>query len=420
MASPRDPAVRAHARRVAAVAAELAARAGLEGWDRLAVRNTALLHHYPPEFMDAQTVEFVLNEIAGANWAGVRRTDPAHRKRCEELLALATAFHRRSALQTDPRQALVVDLVSAADQLVQQAEARPCEPRIRQRLLERLRAQAEEGLCRRAVAEAMGSLPRPDAAELRGLLDRLPVFPAVALKVLAMAAAEDVTFPKLEAVLSSDQVLAGHLISVANSCLYSPRQTISTIRQAISYIGLEATRKVAIAAAFHPLFASGSLKALWKHSLETARSVEAMARADGRLHPEEAFLVGLVHDVGRLALGKLGGAVYARLLEEGCEPVVAEVFLFGREHGSVGAEILRLWNFPEALTVAVEWHHEPEASGSPLAAMLYLAEHRTGSHEAPPLAARLRQAEGALRQVAEETDSDDRERNFLNALTAVA
>ncbi|MDW8354468.1 MAG: HDOD domain-containing protein [Bryobacterales bacterium] len=420
MASPRDPAVRAHSRRVAAVATELAARAGLEGWERLAVRHLALLHHYPPEFMDAETVEFVLREAAGANWAGLRRADSAYRQRCENVRELVAAFHGRSALRADPRQALVVDLVAAADQLVQQIEAHPCEPNLRDRFLDRLRGRAEEGLCGPAVTRTFGSLPRIFAEELRGLLDRLPVFPAVALKVLALAAAEDITFSKLEAALSSDQVLAGHLISVANSCLYSPRQTISTIRQAISYIGLEATRKVAIAAAFHPLFASGNLKALWKHSLEAARAVEAMARADGRFHPEEAFLLGLVHDVGRLALSKIGEAAYGRLLEEGCEPVVAEVFLFGREHGRIGAEILRLWNFPEALAVAVEWHHEPEAGGSPLAAMLYLAEHRTASVEAPPLAVRLRQAEAALSGAAAQFEADDRERNFLNALTAVA
>lgn len=420
MASPRDPAIRAHTRRVAAVAAELGARAGLEGWDRQAVRYVALLHHYPPEFMDSETVEFVLSEAAGASWAGVRRTEPAYRRRCEDLLGLVRAFHDHSTLRTDPRQTLLVDLVSAADLLVQRAEAQPCERGLREQLVEKLRRQAEEGLCKPAVVQALTGLPRVSTDELREVVHRLPVFPAVALKVLAMAAAEDVSFPKLEAVLSSDQVLAGHLISVANSCLYSPRQTISTIRQAISYIGIEATRKVAIAAAFHPLFASASLKALWKHSLETARLAELAARRSGKAHPEEAFLAGLVHDVGRLALGKLGGSVYSRLLEEGCEPVVAEVFLFGREHGAAGAEILRLWNFPEHLTAAVEAHHEPEAGAVPLAAILYLAEHRTDSKEAPPAPARLRQAETAAGGSLESAAAEEPERNFLNALTAVA
>ncbi len=420
MASPRDPAVRAHTRRVAAVAAELAARAGLEGWERQAVRYLALLHHYPPEFMDSETVEFVLKEAVGASWAGVRRTELAYRRRCEELLGLVTAFHDHSTIRTDPRQTLLVDLVNAADQLVQRAETKPCERDLRGQLLEKLRRQAEEGLCKPAVVQAMSGLPRVTTEELREVVHRLPVFPAVALKVLAMAAAEDVSFPKLEAVLSSDQVLAGHLISVANSCLYSPRQTISTIRQAISYIGIEATRKVAIAAAFHPLFASASLKALWKHSLETARLVERAARGTGKVHPEEAFLAGLVHDVGRLALGKLGGSVYSRLIEEGCEPVVAEVFLFGREHGAAGAEILRLWNFPEHLTAAVEAHHEPEANSVPLAAMLYVAEHRSGSKEAPPVAARLREAETVTGGSLDAAAGEEPEHNLLNALTAVA
>jgi len=64
-----------------------------------------------------------------------------------------------------------------------------------------------------------------------------------------------------------------------------------------------------------------------------ARLCEEMASHLRRINEEEAFLTGLVHDIGRLAIWRLSGdnvTSYARLIEEGCEPVLAELFLFRR------------------------------------------------------------------------------------------
>jgi putative nucleotidyltransferase with HDIG domain len=134
------------------------------------------------------------------------------------------------------------------------------------------------------------------------------------------------------------------------------------------------------------LFSSVSLRDLWRHSLEVARVCERLATSAHGVNREEAFLAGLVHDIGRLTISRLPGAraAYGRLLEKGCEPVIAELFLLGCDHGETGAEVLRLWDFPVHLVDAVANHHQPENARNQLALLLHLAESRCAPEESMP------------------------------------
>jgi len=361
-----------HCRRVAAIAAEIARRLNLAHRDRQLARDASLLHHHPPELLDVKTLEGL---------ASSRAPDRAYPP---DLRNILLTFHSCSSLVTDQRLFTLSDIVAAANLLTESVEGRSVEPDAVRRVLTRLRADAEEGFCRPAVLKAIESLPFHQMEDVLASPSGLPVYAAVALKVLALAAESDVSFHKLESLISADQVLAGRIVKVANSLAYSPRQNISTIRLAISYIGIDATRKVLTAASFQPLFASARFHDLWKHSLETGRLCERLAVRTG-VHPEEAFLAGLVHDAGRLAIWKLPGdfsEAFARLLEDGCDPVFAERLLLGFSHAEAGAEALRIWNFPATLIDAVRNHHDPDRCGSPLASVLCLAESKTGQTEA--------------------------------------
>jgi putative nucleotidyltransferase with HDIG domain len=187
----------------------------------------------------------------------------------------------------------------------------------------------------------------------------------------------------------------------------------------LNFIGLEAARRIIMASVFQPLFASAGLRTLWRHSVEMAESAAHIAAVSGRVAPNEAFLAGLVHDIGRLALQKLpheDAVSYARLLERGADPVFAELTLCGFDHGDAGAEILRLWSFPVAVVDAVQHHHWPERVESPLAAVLYLAEENSGSAEDAPSWVRLADAEDRLGvSTADLTAHDSGMLNFLVA-----
>ncbi len=373
MAPPATkPELAVHCRRVAAVAAEITRRLSLPQRDRRLVHDAALLHHHPPELLDITALSGLVSQPA---------LDKAYPP---ELRNILLTLHSCSSLVTDQRLFTLSDIVAGADLLTETAETPSSGREALERTLSRMRARAEEGLCRPGVHRAVERLPFHRMEDVSACVAGLPVYAGVALKVLALAAEADVSFHKLESLISADQILAGRIVKAANSWAYSPRQNISTIRLAISYIGIEATRKLLTAASFQPLLASARFHDLWKHSLETGRLCERLAAGAG-VHPEEAFLTGLVHDVGRLAIWKLSGdfgETLARLLEGGCDPVFAERLLLGFSHAEAGAEALRVWNFPAGLTDAVRSHHTPERCASPLASLLCLAESRTGQAEA--------------------------------------
>lgn len=422
-ARTKRPELAAHCRLSAAIAWELACRLALSPEDRLLARDAALCHHHPPEVLDPNTLATLHREMADADsWPPAQKKliNPGHWR---EAAGLLHAFHSCSVRAGDERMSTLVDIVRTSNLFAEQLESPGAGEATRERTLEKLRDQAENGLCRPAIVRALSELPRIRPQDLLEIVARLPVYPGVALRVLGMVAGESVSFGQLDSLISSDQVLAGRLIRVANSCLYSPLKSISTITQAISYIGMEATRKVVTAVAFQPLFASANLRDLWRHSLEIARLSESLAGASGRFQPQEAFLAGLVHDVGCLAFCRMPGepaAAYARMLEAGCTPHLAELFLFGFDHARLGEEVLRIWQFPEHLVAAVAHHHRPERDRFGLASIVYLAEQRAAPSEGTSSLDHLRHALDAASISPETLASADAEIGVLTSLVSAA
>jgi putative nucleotidyltransferase with HDIG domain len=220
---------------------------------------------------------------------------------------------------------------------------------------------------------------------------RLPVYPAAAMRLHRMLQT-DITLGALEDVARMDPVIAGKLVKAANSAFYSPARPIRTVAQAISHIGTIDARRILLTSSIQPLYGSPRMRLLWKHSVEAAQVAERIAELSGKINPGEAFLIGLLHDVGKLAIALLSKEVndsIQRLLAKGCQPAAAESVLCGFDHAEAGAEVLRQWNFEEELIDAVRHHHQPERSKSPLCSILYLTEFWTDSEEDLPSNARL-------------------------------
>jgi putative nucleotidyltransferase with HDIG domain len=372
---------------------ELGRRLDLTERDRLVLADAGLLHHYPAELVSVETVGSALAIVyRQARVETPRAGAAARRQYLQDLVAVLTSFHSRSLNR--PGGPLIA-LLAAAHFLVERLEATTTQGDPREALFDALRRKAAEGLIATVAFRACTNLPRPRREDLAQTVSRLPVFPAIALRVLALAASESVSIAELSALVSKDQVLAGHLIAAANSCLYSPTGKISAIGHAMSYVGLDETRRIITAASMRPLFASGGIAGLWKHSLEVARLCEDLAAATRVVRKDEAFLAGLVHDVGRLLAVKHSGEAsltFVRMVEQGCDPAFAETILFGCDHAGLGTEVLRVWKFPERLVDAVRRHHDPERSEGVLASLIYLTESRMPAEIAEPSPATLEYA----------------------------
>jgi putative nucleotidyltransferase with HDIG domain len=393
VASPNDNPLEAHCRRVATLAAEAAVRLRLPVADAALLEEAGLQHHYPVESLGIRPLGRLLDDL------GIQLAPAWEQSELSaDVRAVLRAFHLKRRSQEPERALRLGEILEVANLFDERVEFTPFEFQTADQVLTELDWLAKEGYFDPHIVSALARLRSIRIEDVLDNVRRLPVYPGVALEVLRLAADEDAGPREFEALVSRDQVLAGLVVKAANSSLASPARTISSIRQAIAYIGVEATRRLALASAFQPLFASAALRELWRHSLQVAALAERLA-AGASIDRDQVFLAGLVHDVGRLALQRLGrheAASYTRLVERGCDPVYAELLLAGVDHGTIGGEILRLWAFPEQLVEAVALHHQPEQSGSRLAALLHVAEYLSGSEEDGGSSVRLSHARDRL------------------------
>src|SRR5579862_3014020 len=370
-------AIRAHCLRVATWASELASAIGLADEDRSLVEQAALAHHVPQVVVDEQARRRLLSEMHLESSGETPLVSPSVAE------VLETLWGRRSI--GDPVMGKIVAVLEISDDFDQYFESEP------------LFDSDSPDQCTNSSVEAMMTyLQVTSRADVSRVIDRLPVFPRAAREVVRLVANPDVGPSEMEAVALLDPVLSGRLIQTANSAYYSPRQPIGSVFHAVSYIGTETARRVLLAAALRGNFSSPQAHQLWNHSLDVAQTAELVAvHGSAKINPSQAFLAGLIHDIGRLAFAIMPIAFqerFQRLTDGGCPPVEVEMCLSGRCHGEVGAETLAQWKFPAEVIEAVRWHHRPERSASPLSSLLYLAEFITESQEDLPSYVRINAA----------------------------
>jgi putative nucleotidyltransferase with HDIG domain len=235
-------------------------------------------------------------------------------------------------------------------------------------------------------------LRRTSKEGISTLVPKLPVFPAAARKVIDAYRTGTATAASLAAIAGSDALMAGSLIAESKSVRYAPHQPLRSIVQATMYIGTTRACEVMLAAALRPLFANRGVEGLWRHSLEAASTAERIALLTNAMPAQEAYLLGLVHDIGRLLLELASTETRNardRLISGGTPRAVAEVLICGMDHAEAGAEVLRFWHFPDAFVEAVRWHHEPERCDGKESSLLYLLEFWTDAAEDLPSNARI-------------------------------
>jgi HD-like signal output (HDOD) protein len=208
--------------------------------------------------------------------------------------------------------------------------------------------------------------------------EKLPVSPLAGLDAMRLLRSDDVCLDQIDRVLKADPVISAHLIRVANSALLSYGQETRTVNQAIGRIGIERTTLHVCALAMKHMYSSPALQRIWNHSVMAAQAARQVAGMTRAVSPDEASLLGLIHDIGQIALAGLGAA-YERArtpkLASGLPLLEAEEELCGFTHAHVGADMLASWGFPPDLVEAVRFHHTPSDCATPLAAVLYVTEH---------------------------------------------
>jgi diguanylate cyclase (GGDEF)-like protein len=204
-------------------------------------------------------------------------------------------------------------------------------------------------------------------AHLRSLVN-FPSPPGVATHIIELARDPDIEMSKVAKALSMDSALSTKILRIANSPLYAQRRKSENLRQALVVLGLNATLTLALSFSLVKSLRSGKANGLdhplyWRRALLAATCARALA--DAMHHPmaEEIFLAALLQDVGMLALDQVmpdlygGGATAQR-----DHAALAEIERkrLQADHAQIGGWLMRTWNLPERLHLAISHSHRVE------------------------------------------------------------
>ncbi len=197
----------------------------------------------------------------------------------------------------------------------------------------------------------------------------LPVLPEVTHRVWAAIDRPDGDARTLAGLIRTDAAFAGHLLRIANSPAYASRAPITSLQQAVSRLGFRTLGEIAViiackTRAFQVKGHEAEVRDLFRHSLATALLAREVARMR-RLDVENAFVAGLLHDVGRPTLIQALVDEHARCDGERAAPLSADDFetVVTVLHEEIGAEIVAAWGLPPRLATSVRHHHDPDAAG---------------------------------------------------------
>jgi putative nucleotidyltransferase with HDIG domain len=209
----------------------------------------------------------------------------------------------------------------------------------------------------------------------------LPSLPAVVMELLSSIEQEDIDISVLAKKVSYDQALTAKTLRLANSSTYGLQVKVTTIQQAITFLGFQTTRNLITAAAITGCFPSGRCvgfhdKGFWRHSIATAACARALARRM-RFNQDIAFTAGLLHDIGRLVLVTGHPDAYAQVVawhaQHGGDWQDAEQAILGIDHVDAGVALADHWNFSSTMRQAIAYH-APDIHGAGfLAAIVHVA-----------------------------------------------
>jgi len=208
-------------------------------------------------------------------------------------------------------------------------------------------------------------------ARVLARIDDLPSSPAIAVEIDRLVSDPNSTVSEIESRILQDQALVAKLLRLVNSSFYGLPRPVTSVARAIPLAGMKTIRNLVFAVTTSPILEKNlpvygyAGQGLWTHSLVTAIASQVICtelKVKG-VSPEEVFVAGLLHDVGKLILGEFVMVEDDALVSgsEGCRDRERE--LTGFDHAELGADIAAKWNMSEMLSALIAHHHEPENAG---------------------------------------------------------
>jgi putative nucleotidyltransferase with HDIG domain len=213
-----------------------------------------------------------------------------------------------------------------------------------------------------------------NVSEVLQRIQTLPPLPAAVQRLCELAENPKTTIQEMARVINNDPSLTARLLRVANSAFYGFSRRVSTVGQAVMILGAHEVRNIALSVSVFGFRPPGGKtppiprEDFWRHALAVGMAAKQLSIHARRRDAEEAFVAGLMHDIGKVIFMEYFSVPYGGLLAENSmeeEITERETRQFGVDHAFVGEELCRHWRIPDLLTRSVADHHRLAAGTAP-------------------------------------------------------
>lgn len=194
----------------------------------------------------------------------------------------------------------------------------------------------------------------------------LPPLSNAAMRVTALVKDINSSTHAIAEAIGFDPALSTRILRAANSPLFAMERRVTTLPTAVIALGNQTLHALAIVSTVTDSFDENirrkpAGRKLWQHLVTTSLVVRELSRTLGMRGGDEAFLCGLLHDIGKLLMLRHDEKLYAQTREAPAEGETLELEkeLFGYNHAQIGALVTKRWGLPEEISHAIYSHHQP-------------------------------------------------------------
>ncbi|WHZ24045.1 MAG: Metal-dependent phosphohydrolase, HD subdomain [Nitrospira sp.] len=194
----------------------------------------------------------------------------------------------------------------------------------------------------------------------------LPTLPHVVQRLASMIGRPNVSAEDIGALIEKDHVLSAKVLRLANSPFYGFPSRIGSVAHAVVVLGLNVVKGLTLCATAFDMMKATGMDQLWRHSLGVAITAHLLGTKAAMKNPEEVFVAGLLHDIGKVVLyvkwPDVGARITAAAHQTSRSLMEAEQTLFEVTHADVGGWLAAAWHLPTGLREPILYHHRPAAA----------------------------------------------------------
>jgi putative nucleotidyltransferase with HDIG domain len=201
-------------------------------------------------------------------------------------------------------------------------------------------------------------------------INTIPAFPATGNKVAQLLTKPDYSVTQVSNVIKYDPSITANILKMANSAYFGPRHKISTINDAVIYLGQQNLLRAIQTAGVSKYYKKGApgyfdkATDLWEHSVAVALMTQILSKKINGREDMTLYTAALLHDVGKIIMGEFVRDSLAKISNlvatQDKSFLEAEKEILGIDHAELGGRIAQHWNFPVEIREAIAFHHRPD------------------------------------------------------------